>query len=270
MPIALVTIGSSPALFGVISALVGVIAGGALTALQQRAQRKHDAAENTKARIIQLRREIYVATVEHHGKARASLESRPMVSERDFKDIQAKFLSSLFKIQMVGSNRSIVAANVVARLYHAAASDQGQDPVDVRAATTSYEYAKNRAIAANEQLDAIEHELHLLQPHESGGNHALQLREQLVHAKEAATSAEAHLSVCQNRRNEALVRYASETAPRLAAIDQASIRLLDCMRDDLNLPSVDDETQDALRQNRDLFMKQTGHQAAETDHDSSL
>jgi outer membrane murein-binding lipoprotein Lpp len=169
MPASLMNSGAlSPALFGVISALVGVVAGGALTAWQQSAQRKHDAAENTKGRIIQLRREVYVVAVEHHTKAMTSLERRPMVSERDFKEAQAKFFASLFKIQMVGSDRSIVAANVLALLYQEVAAEVDSHCADVRATHVAYEAAQARATAANDRLDAIEHELLSLQPDETG------------------------------------------------------------------------------------------------------
>lgn len=173
----------NPALFGAISALIGVVAGGVLTAWQQRAQRRHDAAENTKGRIIQLRREVYVVAIENHTRAIASLERRPMISERDFKETQAKFFASLFKIQMVGSNHSIVAANVLARLFHQLAIERESDAMEVRSINAIYEAAPGRSVAANERLDSIERELLSLQPQEIGSVPDLKLREQLIPGK---------------------------------------------------------------------------------------
>jgi hypothetical protein len=96
------------------------------------------------------------------------------------------------------------------------------------------------------------------------------LRDQLTHVKRAVTTAEERLSVSQRQRSEAVAHYVSETAIRMTTINEASIRLLDCMRHDLSLPAMDEVTRDELQQNRELFLKHSGHQAPSAEHDSSF
>jgi hypothetical protein len=231
--------------------LGGVLVGGVVTWILQATQRRHDRAEKTRDRLLQLRREVYVQAMEDHSNAMVCLATKPSITDAAFNEATRKFLGSLQKVQLVGTGATVLACTELQRRFLLLDVEHASTVGDVRGANAGYESAVQSLAELHEDLVKTDRQMrgYASQPGLSGA--AKDAADEYHQIEDAIADTVRIRDEWAAKRSQAQIAFSERLQPSAAPIKAAALHWMNCIRLDLSLDALDADTIEAIvSQNR--------------------
>jgi hypothetical protein len=247
--------GGSGAWFGVLTTIGGVVAGSLGTWLVQTGQRRFDASQRDIDRKGTLRKDVYLRATETMTDALTTLVNLGQGQEEAWNKARPAFLATLQQLQLVGSEKTVVAANQMNRLFSQAALEITLAAMPVNAAKKAVGEAEAGFHQSRAKLDALTEELKDLASDGAAVAARVRVFERVKAQQVVVTAAVQQWQRASSEYQAIAKTFVSGLVGPLGPVNDKALELINLIREDLGHPPLGKATRLELLANADALRR---------------